>query len=161
MGLKGKEERWTDLVVLMCLLQQVCPHCYSRVQREQELNHDCSFCSRSWVPAGLLNTKMKFHTVSLEWKQHDVSGTVCWGKHDWKERTADSRGWADLPLLLHCMGLFSALQLRPSCGSRNTSPRLWAGKWTNCKEVVHSSWNSFTSCGKWKLRLNRKTSWKH
>lgn len=67
-----RERRWTDPLVLLCLLQQVCPCFYSRVQREQELNH-YFFCSRSWVPADLLNTKMKSHTVSLEWKQHEVS----------------------------------------------------------------------------------------
>lgn len=118
------------------------------------------FCSRSWVPAGLLNTKMKFHTVSLEWKQHDVSveRVEQYVKGNRTERREQLTPGAEQICPL-CFTLWICFQLRPACGSHNTSPQLWAGKWNYCRKVVPET--NLAACGKWKLRLNFKTSWKH
>lgn len=141
-------------MVLMHLLQQVPPRYYSSTQREQELNHDPSFWSRSWVPTRLLNRKngsfmlFPLNGSSMMWVWKEWNSML--RKLNCNERTADSRCWADLLPLLHYMGLFSALQLRPSHGSHNTPPQLWAGKWNNCKGVVHSSWNKLHKL--WKMK---------
>lgn len=61
-----------------------------------------------WSPEYKNEVSYCFPWMETAWRERGKSGTVCQGKQGWEERTADSRGWADLAPLLHCVGLFPA-----------------------------------------------------
>lgn len=149
----------------MHLLQQLCPHCYSSAQMEQELNHDHSFLSRSWVPAGLLNTKMKFHTLFLEWKQHDVSvkRVEQYVKGNTTVRREQQTPGAEQICLL-CFTVWICFQLFNSDHLVGLTTHLHSSELENetvARGLFIVPETSFVSCGKWKLRLNFKTGLKH
>lgn len=122
------------------------------------------FCSRSWVPAGLLNTKMKCHTVSLEWKQHEVSMKrgEQYVKGNTTERSEQLTPGAEqiCPFCFTvkvCFQLFS-LDCLVGLTTSHHSCGLW--KETIARMLFICPETSFTSCGKWNWKLNFKTSWK-
>lgn len=148
----------------MHLLQQVSPRYYSSTQREQELNHDPSFWSRSWVPTRLMNRKngsfmlFPLNGSSMMWVWKEWNSML--RKLSCNERTAYSRCWADLLPLLHYMGF----QLFNSDHLMGLTTHLHSSGLENetiARGLFILPETSFISCEKLKLRLNFKTSLKH
>lgn len=170
MGLKGKEGEQ----ILWCCCASCSKSVPVVIPKGTGAEPWLFLCSRSWVPAGLLNTKMKFHTVSLEWKQHDVSveRVEQYVKGNRTERREQLTPGAEQICSL-CFTGWVCFQLRTSWVSKHssTAPQLWAGKWNNCKESVPSSWNKLRSLWEMKAKAElqnklevlrcRSAEWNH
>lgn len=156
------ERRWPDLVVLLCLLQQVCPCCYCSVQREQELNRDRFSAAEAGYPLASWIQKWSFilfplngSSMTWAWKEWNsmLRETGLKGENSWLQGLSRSALSASLCGFVfnsdHLVGLATHLR---SSGLENE---------TAAKRLFLLPETSFTGCGKWKLRLNFRTSWKH
>lgn len=110
-----REGRWIDLVVWLCLLQQVCPCCYSSVQREQELNHDHFSAAEAGYPLASWIQKWSFilfplngNSMTWAWKEWNstLRETGLKGGNSWLQGLSRSAPSASL-----CGFVFSSDQL--------------------------------------------------